>query len=349
MKISILITISIILIGCSNAMERNTSTSNNFEPTKYFELINQAELSICEEQFKVAIEKYKLAFSKIEKPFGKDIFNAALASQLNNQKVERNKYLQEIINNSDDLDFVKSVFINKYISEKEWQNLVTKQKVSYNAVLRKEMKEINDRDQLFRPMYETHDDTIEANRKINLNRIIKLSETSGLPSHIELGYTNKLRGQQQDIVLYHTAQRRSREKTVMDLEEMLYQGVQEGRFDPETAILYLNFQNDSEKGIFEVYSTWQYNHPLLPDSLNNKVWLPNLDEKQQLDANFIRKKWHANSLEDIAKKSNYLSNSKLPFIFTCVRTSIANLKEDMDKETALEQYQMMTSFRKEYK
>jgi len=57
----------------------------------------------------------------------------------------------------------------------------------------------------------------------------------------------------------------------------------------------------------------------------------------------------ANSLDDIATKSDYLSRSSRPFIFTSVKKSIGNLRDDFDKETALEQYKMGTSFRKEYK
>ncbi len=221
--------------------------------------------------------------------------------------------------------------------------------MEYNPNLRKEFKTIHERDQLFRPMYETHDDTINANRKINMERILNLNDSIGFPSHFELGYTNYLRGQKHDIVLHHTAQRRSYDKTVIDLEPILYKAVQEGRFDPDQAIFYLNFQNDIEKGPFEVYSTWQYRHPLLPDSLNNKVWVTKLDAKQKLEANIKRKEWNANSIEEIAIKSTFLAKSNLPFIFTCVRNSIRNLSDEFDKETALKQYKIGTSFLKEYK
>lgn len=316
---------------------------------KYHDMINKAELLICEGNFHKAGNTYKLAFKNIEKPFGKDVFNAALASQLSNQNLERDKYLQTIINNSDDLEFVKSMFVNKYMSEEDWQSLIEKQKINYDPNLRKEFKEILDRDQLFRPMYETHDDTINANEKINIARILSISESTGFPSQIELGYTNRLRGQNLDIVLHHIAQRRSYDKSVIDLEPKLFKAVNEGRFDPEAAIFYMNFQNDIEKGEFEDYSTWQFKHSLLPDSLNNKVWLPKLNEEQKRMANEKRKKWFANSLEEIAIKAMFLSDNDLPFIFTCVRKSIAYLHEDFNKETAFEQYKAITKRYEEYK
>lgn len=341
MRNIILIIVIFTLIGCSTKRAINSSA--------YFKLIKKAELLICEKNYKQASKVYTQAFKNIEKPFGKDLFNAAIASQLSDNIKERDARLQSIIDNSTDLDYVKSKFAENYLSEKQWQELISKQKIKYNPTLRSEINEIYERDQKFRPMYETHDDTINANRKINMDRILRLTDSIGFPSHFELGYTNNLRGQKLDIVLHHTAQRRSYDKSVTDLEPILFNAVQQGRFDPDQAIFYLNFQNDSEKGVFEVYSAWQYKHPLLPDSLNNKVWLTKLDENQKIKANIKRKEWHANSLDEIAIKTLYLTQNSLPFIFTCVKKSIANLSDDFDKETALKQYKAITSHMVEYK
>lgn len=323
-----------IILSCSKTKEFNSE--------KYFEHINNAELAICDENFERAIKEYEVAFNAIEKPFGKDIFNSALSSQLMNDFEKRDNYLQQIIDNSNELDFVKSVFVSNYMTESEWNKLVYKREIKYDQTLRTEFIEIHDRDQLFRPMYETHDDTINSNRKLNLKRILELTNSNGFPSQVELGYSNYLRSQPHDIVLHHTAQRRSYDKTVVDLEPILKKAVKNGRFDPEQAIFYLNFQNDQEKGKFEVYSSWQYKHPLLPDSLNNKVWFPKLNEQQLIKANDKRKEWYANSISDIKTKANYLNKSGLPFIFSSVKKSIGNMPDDFDKEKALEQYDLFT-------
>lgn len=336
MKNILYLLIIVNTIGCSKPKEYNAE--------KYFEHINNAELAICDENYEKAVSEYELAFKKIEKPFGKDVFNSALSSQLIENYDKRDGYLQQIINNSTELDFVKSVFLDEYMTEQEWNKLVSKRKIEYNQTLRTEFNEILARDQLFRPMYETHDDTINSNRKFNLKRILELTNSNGFPSQVELGYSYDLRRQPHDIVLHHTAQRRSYDKTVIDLEPILKSAVQNGRFDPEQAIFYLNFQNDQEKGNFEVYSAWQYKHPLLPDSLNDKIWFPKFSEDQLSKVNEKRKEWHANSISDISIKGNFLNMSGLPFIFSSVKKSIANLPQDFDKETALEQYNGMTSF-----
>jgi len=321
-----------------------------YDAARYFNLVNQAEMLICQEDFEEAADLYAHAFQVIRKPFGKDVFNAALCCQYSKKFAERNKYLQMIINNSDDLEFVRSVFIDKhYLNEAEWQILIGKRKVEYDLLLRKEFKEMLERDQLFRPMYESHDDTIKANEIINFRRISELTNSSGFPSQIELGFSEYFRNQDHDIVLHHLSQRRSRDKTVVDLEPILFKAVQEGRFDPEGAIFYLNYQNDIEKGMFEVYATEQIKHPLLPDSLCDKIWLPDLSDEQIVMANNKRKEWNANTLEEIAAKTDFLSKSKLPFIFSSVRKTIGNLRDDFDKETALEQYNMFTEYLKPYK
>lgn len=315
---------------------------------RYYELVNQAEHLICSDSVKEAIDIYKLAFKSIDKPFGKDVYNLTLACALikDNNNVEI--YLQKLINNSDDLDFVKSKLVGQYITETLWDKLVSQKRLEYNIELRNEFKAIHNRDQLFRPMYETHDDTIKANEIINLNRINDLTKVYGFPSHQELGYTEYLRGQNHDIVLHHLAQRRSRDKSSVDLEPILRNATKSGRFDPETAIFYMNFQNDIQKGAFEVFSTWQFKHPLLPDSLNNTLWITKLGKAEYDEANRIRKEWNANPLEEITLKAAFLSRSNLPFIFTCVKHSIANLREDIKKDEAMEQYKIFSRYMVEY-
>ena len=335
MKNTFYILLIAIIFSCSKTKEFNSE--------EYFKYINNAELAICDENFEKAISEYEVAFNAIEKPFGKDVFNSALSSQLMNDFEKRDNYLQQIIDNSNELDFVKSVFVSKYMTESEWNKLISKREIKYNQALRTEFNEIHDRDQLFRPMYETHDDTINSNRKINLKRILQFADSNGFPSQVELGYSNYLRNQPHDIVLHHTAQRRSYDKTVIDLEPILKTAVKNGRFDPEQAIFYLNFQDDQEKGWFEVYSSWQYKHPLLPDSLNNKVWFPKLNEEQIFKVDEKRKEWFANSISEIKTKGNFLNKSNLPFIFSSVRNSIGEFPVDFDKETALKQYNGITS------
>jgi hypothetical protein len=328
-----------ILIGLSCA-----STTQQRIP-QYFDLINQAELLICTGDYPSASATYRSAFECIDQPFGKDLFNAALVCQLAGLEKERDEYLQTILDHAEEVGFVKDLMIGDFLSEEEWNLLMKNRKTRYNVSLLKEFKEINYRDQAFRPDYDQYDDTINANRKINMGIILDYMERDGFPAQQELGYGEGLVNLPHHVVLHHTAQRRSRDKSVIDLEPILWEAVQQGRFDPEKAIYFMNFQQDPEKGRFEPYAIWRYEHPLLPDSLNERQWLPKLSPTEKEEANQMRSKWHANSLEEITQKAQCLSDLKLPFIFTSVSTAVARLDPTFSAEEAYEQYSFLPSFR----
>ncbi|NRB84876.1 MAG: hypothetical protein HRU49_14060, partial [Winogradskyella sp.] len=291
MRITIIIIILTIQVSCKNRTETNVKSVNstitelikcdynNESITKYHFLTNKAEIAICDGDFDRASQNYSLAFKEIKKPFGPDVYNAVISNQLSNNLDERDLNLQLLINNSDDLSLLKSIFVNTYIDENLWNSFMDKRTTEYDERLRNEFKSIFERDQLFRPMYDTHDDTIQANRMVNMNRILSITDSLGFPSQIELGYRKSLRGQNHDVVLVHTSQRRSSNKNIIDLEPILCKAV-----------------NDKDKRDFEVYSTSQYKHHLLPDSLNNKIWLLNLNKEEYGRANEIRKKWNADQL-----------------------------------------------------
>jgi hypothetical protein len=329
----------IALIGCEKDNRMNISD--------YHQLINEAELNICKENFKNASELYSTAFQKIDKPFGKDVYNAALTNAIigSNELLLIN--LQQLVNNCDDFGLVRSVFLGKYIDDATWETLLSKKVTDYDVGLRDEFKEIKTRDQMFRPMYDTHNDTINANRIINIERILELAKT-GFPSHQELGYTSNLRGQDHYIVLHHTAQQRSNDKSILDLEALLKDAVLNGRFDPEFAMQYLKFQEDREKGRYEVYSTWQFHHSTIPDSLKDFLWIPDWSEEEITSINEVRRNWYANTLQDIAVKTEFLAKNDYPFIFSSVKKSIVNLSEEMGEEEALTTYQYLSESYKKY-
>lgn len=338
MKRSFLLIISLIILACSETEDAATA----FDIPTYFELVNTAELQICAENYQQAVAVYDKAFQNIDKPFGKDVFNAALAGALAEDRERMFNYLQRMVNNVEELNFVRSIFSGPYVTKPEWEQLLANREIAYDPELRQKYAAIFEKDQLFRPLYNTHRETIEANREENMHEILAQTALTGFPSHQELGYTERLRGQDHYIVLHHTAQRRSRDKTIMDLEPLLKEAVSQGRFEPESAILYLHFQNDSDKGPFELFSTWQYKHPLLPDSLNNKLWIRRQTSETLAEVDRVRSEWFASTSAAVAQKAAFLERNRAPFMFSSMHRSVGNLAEDMDRETALEQYRAFT-------
>jgi hypothetical protein len=159
---------------------------------------------------------------------------------------------------------------------------------------------------------------------------------------MEMGYSENLRTQPHHIVLHHTAQRRSVDKSVTDLEPTIRVAVKKGRLDPELGIQYLKFQEDEEYGRIETYSSWQYKHPLLPDSMSNGLWVLKLSDSEREEINQNRKERYADSIEDIQTKSAFLESTDWPFIFTSVNKSVANISDQISGEEAVEQYLRFT-------
>ncbi len=316
--------------------------SSKVDIVRYHQLIDEAETSICNGQVVVACNQYNQAFKWIDVPFGHDLFNAALCAGITEDKEKFHFYLQDLINRTRDISHIEKVFKGTYLTEEEWQTLVSNRKVLYYPSILQEMEVVNERDQLYRPMYDTHDDTINSIRKDNLRMLIDLQEEGKFPSQVELGYDEYLINQPHHIVLYHTGQRRSKDKTTMDLKPMLRRLVKEGRLNPEKAIQYLNFQQDQEKGRFEIYTSWMYKHPSLPDSLNSQIWYPSYSPEEVKDFNKNRSLWSADAIEDIIKKTNFLNDTNLPFIFASVRNSVANLSSELDSTSALMTYNVFT-------
>lgn len=315
-------------------------TVNEVDIQKYHELVNRAELAICSDRLSISSQLYQEAFSHIDKPFGKDLFNAALVEGQLHNKMTLLQYLQQLVNNLDEFDYLKSAFVNSKISNQEWQNLLDNREVSFDPVLKKEVEEILNRDQMYRPDYDTHDSLIYDNLIINLQWIVEKIKFSEFPAHQELGYRYSFRGQDHHLVLHHTAQRRSYDKTMLDLEPILYEAVQSGRLDPERAIQYLIYQNDNLD--FQNYTVWQFQHSLLPDSLTSVYWSTDLTEKSSL-VDSTRLTWMACSMTDAEKKAKYLSeNLSSDYIFTSVNRAEGNLDERLEFEEAMATFKLLT-------
>jgi len=338
LKLLSLLSLLVVIYNCE--YERQNDVEN------YHQLVDKAELAICDTDFHTALENYGLAFRQIKRPFGKDVYNAALAAQASEYHKERDQYLQQLIDGSEELGFIKKTFLSNFMKGPEWDILESNRKLDYDATLRTEMAEIRNREQLFRHDHANYGDTISALRDLNLNRLMELTAASGFPSHLEIGYSDSLVKQPHHIVLEHTAQKRNGDKSITNLETVLRVAVYKGRIDPELAILYLKLQDDSEMGRFEIYSACQYRHPLLPDSMSNAFWIAKTSDSDRAEINEIRMQWYADPIEDIQIKATFLASTDLPFIFTSVNQSVANISMNITAEAAVEQYLFFTSNKK---
>lgn len=313
---------------------------------RYYELVKAAEMQIVNEEFKEAVNLYQNAFPLIEKPFGKDVFNAALASQLANMPDERDKYLQIIINNSENAEKTKSVFVGPYLNEREWNSLIEQKVIAYDPVKRTEFEGILKKDQLYRPHYDEFDSIIEVNEKSNMQQIISYSEAYGFPSQIKLGYPEDLVSQGHHIVLLHVARRRAEDKSIMNLKNMMKSALDAGRLDPEVALTYLYYQKDeSDSAKFLPLSQyWVFKHDALSDSLNSIVRRDSGNPAEVKAHNEFREKWFTTTLTKRKEKLHFLKKTKLPFIFSSVNRNMNTIDFSflISEDELPEKYEAMT-------
>ncbi|HKL39662.1 MAG TPA: hypothetical protein VJ894_03235, partial [Cryomorphaceae bacterium] len=79
-----------LFVGCEHKRQ--------IDVEKYQNLVDVAELAICEGDHRAALDNYGIAFRQIERPFGKDVYNAALVAHAADYRAERDEYLQQLIN-----------------------------------------------------------------------------------------------------------------------------------------------------------------------------------------------------------------------------------------------------------
>lgn len=313
---------------------------------RYYELVKDAEMQIVNEEYKEAINLYQNAFPLIEKPFGKDVFNAALASQLANLYDERDQYLQIIINNSENAEKTKSVFVGTFLTQEQWDNLLNKKVPAYDSVQRAEFAGIMKKDQLYRPHYDEFDEIIKENEKSNLQQILSFTEQYGFPSQIELGYREDLNGQDHNIVLIHVTRRRAKDKSIMNLKNLMRNAVDAGRMDPEAAVAYIYYQKDDSDSsdYMHLSQYWVYTHDALPDSLKTKIMRDPGIPKEVKAHNELREKWYATTLTERKEKLHFLKKTKLPFIFSSVNRNMNTIDFTflIPEDELLDKYESMT-------
>ncbi|MBK7095564.1 MAG: hypothetical protein IPH57_11120 [Saprospiraceae bacterium] len=234
-------------------MDSVYTIKHNFinEPYKYYyKLINNAELSICDQDYNKAIEQYLYAFKIIDIPFPKDIFNLMLCSIYEEKYKIAAKYGKLMISLGADLKFFDQIPLNKIkLHEKFWKNIVKsfpklhKEYLSktdlklkkqfenlykdFNNVLNSKdfLKEINETD-----IFSKYTDIIRKNgypgfRKIGINTI---GDTS------LIGFDN--------IISYYYGYK----KDTAGISDILLSDVFKGNISATQYLLYNNYYNKTD-------------------------------------------------------------------------------------------------------
>lgn len=217
---------------------------------QYHCLVNQAELSICRNDYSKSIENYKQAFLLIDSPFPIDIYNYILVNIYEEKYDEALKYSENLVKLGAELKFWDQIPLNRLKeNETEWSEFKEKYVFlhnqyifSINHQLKLELLQLEAADQsnycgqTIRPFNPTSEDSI-------CTRITQIITEYGYPNHDIIGLNIKkdtvVQSPPQDVILTHLFQ--TKNKSSIYLNDLLIKDIYKGRLKPERAIQWIDY------------------------------------------------------------------------------------------------------------
>jgi hypothetical protein len=274
----------------------------------YQETINSAELNLIAGNQLKALNIYYDLLTTSDGNFAKDIYNSLiLAKEL--KKLDTLFIL---------LDLVKAKnFDNEYLdglpefsdlhNNSKWKSFIsTNNKHIYiDTALRRKIDNLFTRDQFFRlkeGSYKIYGDTIKKIDSLNIEYILSLITSRGLPSEKEIGAKDFTGRQGYDIVLHHYSQSRSQNKKLINLTPFLINQVLDGRIEPNKCAHILEMQNGEFKaGDFDVI---RFHF----DNKDSEILVPNYSRQTRSMIEEYRKWICLEPLDDYYKKMIFVIN-----------------------------------------
>lgn len=327
--------ISIALILCYNltiAQENNIAI--------YFDLVNKAEIAICQSNYKTGLGYYQKAFRFHHEPFTKDYHNALICSVYNKDyKTAKECYIKLAERNYYLFDLREA--LSDIVDLKEWKKLESLDiPVKINFEYQEKLEALVKRDQDIRNYsikknpnnhYEHNKDTIMYIDSLNLAEFKELVKEYGFPTEDKIGNTYYT------LILLHNLQWKRN-----NLNDFLYQETQKGNFHPyRYAKLYDYWvHNYNEEGL------GKGEHYMIEVAfmINDQFFIEYTPQKQEI--NEFRKNIYIESLDDYYTQINFTRNNHL-FKFVA-KGAIMNWI-GMDDKTANELIGNLKRLEKDYK
>ncbi|MBK7093793.1 MAG: hypothetical protein IPH57_01510 [Saprospiraceae bacterium] len=163
--------------------------NNNIALVEYFRLINLADLSICDGDYKKACELYSAALINNQNPFPKDIYNLILANIYNNDNETAVKYCKELVKLGIGPKFFNQKTFDKIKENKKlWKRFekeIPQIQKKYSKNINKEVK--NELDGLIRSMTENFENEKDIINTFEYDIFNKIIENHGYPGHKLIG------------------------------------------------------------------------------------------------------------------------------------------------------------------
>jgi hypothetical protein len=281
----------------------------------YYPVINNAELSITQGDYGVALAYYREAFAAVSTPFARDYYNAAVCAALVNNKKYTLNYLEELAKKGVSITYLeKQPVFDSLQTTKQWRKFRKKYpkyrqhyESNINLDLRADLDELYARDQYFRNAkggLRVYADTLAKIEVANTKKFLNWVEKYGYPSESLIGVKDTIEDLPRFSIII---QRQTKARKGYDFSKILFEATQQGRLMPKVAAYLLEQQEGTNKYGSKAYVKVSCN------SCNENKPLANLDryleekrsDKEVVRINELRKDLGLEPLADYKKKVLY--------------------------------------------
>ncbi|MBN9482431.1 MAG: hypothetical protein BGO70_17785 [Bacteroidetes bacterium 43-93] len=283
----------------------HSATAQDARFFDYYRNTNLAELAICDSDFVKATEYYKAAFAiNPKKSMYRDLTNAFFVAMDQAEYTLAEKYLAQLLQRG--LDTESLEHITKAYSGDQWM-YVSKMLAKHpnhrldSDPLVKKLRKIYDRDQKVRDYFGNMNggaymvDSTYTMDLINSNELLKIFQTSGIPSESVLKFSHY------DLIIYHNSGAALGGRPSHLFDTLLYKALFSFNFDPRDILLTLEKYAPSPEFI---YDTLTLHFPLNVRGAEYQhvryagFW----DEASEKRINEDRAKIGLESLDDVRRK-----------------------------------------------
>lgn len=332
--------LSIFLVFCSGL----ACFGQSADFTKvYYPNINDAEMAITRQEFRLALTYYKTAFGSEESGFARDYRNAILCAIHTEDDAFAFNYLEKMILKGLDKTFLADTIFKPLNRKPGWGKLMDaydrlhhKSLTSIQGNLLRELVAMEERDQLFRSKegsYKVYGDTIAKIDIENVLRFQQLVADYGFPSEDIIGAFSSEQNAPYNLILHHQAQNLSNRKykfpLAPSLAPILVKAAKEGKCSPAHAGFLLSLQNDPSLR----YYAWGINQVSENGVLQPYFLLDKIPDDQLNGINQLRAEIGLESMDDFRMKCQFwLDNPNTPFKLNgYANRNIWELDEEMAK------------------
>lgn len=301
-----------------NLLEKKIENPNIKIVNNYFVLINEAELSICKNDYAEASNNYKQAFKNLTSPFPKDIFNYIVLSIYEGNYSEAFNYSERLVKLGAELNFFDQVPLKNLKSDTlHWKKFCEdypKFRKDYlqriNFLLKQELEELTQADQE-NYKYKSGKPSNSLTEDSICNRLFQIITEFGYPNHDLIGLNIKndtiLQPLIHEIILFHIFQ--TKNKNSHKVKDIIYDGVLNTKIEVEKAMMLLDYYyNYSFYGTRILYNIDNNLYIMFPDFELNNYDFNNLN-RNKINAATIEEELQKVVYKRINSNSKFILNS----------------------------------------